>query len=296
MKIFRSARALVLGGILLIFLAAAFFYFRPPVLLVSDVAFEAIYGSRRTWGKRLELSLRFFRRVRPVSVADNIGPDMLVFAIEESAQTPYCVLFPYWYEEAAGWYASRFPQIPVVLFGGRMGETAEPEGVLFIATDLMTDLYRAGRYAAFFAKNEGRVLLFQENSISAGEQMAFKDGLQAQGFEGESLFINPGSEPSPEEVTCVVIVGSAPGFLERNLDIPVILFSWIDPDLTSRGVKVIFDDSPWAMASGAITMVSRGEKANSLPSGILFPGGRMPETEKKSLEQLKNEIYANVIP
>ncbi|MDR3166996.1 MAG: hypothetical protein LBT93_03545 [Treponema sp.] len=296
MKIYRSPKVLIFGGILLIFtLGAAFFYFRPPVLLVSDGAFDTLYGNRRARGKRIELSLRFFRRAKTISVAENIGPDMLVFAIEEAARTPYCVLFPYWYEEAAGWYASRFPQVPVLLFGGRAREGMEPEGVLFIPTDGTTDLYRAGRYAAFFAKNGGRVLLFQENSISAEEQSAFKDGLQTQGFEGEILFINPGSETSPENVSCVVIIGSAPAFLERNLNIPIILFSWIDPNFTSRGVKVIFDDSPWAMASRAITIISRGEEANSLPSDIIFPGGRIPKTEKEPLRQLKNEIYPNII-
>lgn len=279
------------GGILLAFvLGAVFFYFRPPVVLVSDASFDALYGVRRAWGKGMMLSLRYFRRIKAVSVAENTGSDMLVFAVEETARTPYCVLFPYRYEEAAGRYAARFPQIPVVLLGGRIREAPEPEGIFFVSTDVMADFYRAGRCAAIFAQNgDGRILFFQENSMPAAERTVFIDGLREQGFEGEPLFINTGIDYSgSENIACVVIIGSAPAFLERNPDVPLILFSWIDPGLTGRGVKVIFDDSPWAMVPGTIAMVSRKEKAGSLPSDILVPGDRIPE--KGLLDRIKNVI------
>jgi hypothetical protein len=292
MKICLSGKILVAGGVFLAFvLGAVFFYFRPPVVLVSDASFDALYGVRRTWEKRITLSLRFFRRVKPVPVAENTGSDMLVFAVEEAALTPYCVLFPYRYEEAAGRYAARFPQIPVALLGGRIREAPEPGEIFFVSTDIMTDFYRAGRCAAIFAQNgDGRILFFQENSMAAAERAAFIDGLREQGFEGEPLFINAGVDYSGvEKVLCVVMVGSAPSFLERNPDVPLILFSWIDPGLTGRGVKVIFDDSPWAMVPETLAMISRKEKAGSFPSGILFPGDRIPE--KGLLEQIKNVIY-----
>jgi hypothetical protein len=272
-------------------LGAGFFYFRPPVLLVSDAAFDALYGVRRAWEKRVELSLRCFRRVKVVPAAENIGADMLVFALEETVQTPYCVLFPYRYDEAAARYAARFPQVPVAVLGGRIQQAPEQEGVLFIPTDVMTDLYRAGRCAAVFAERggEGRVLFFQDRILSPGEREAFTNGLREQGFEGEPLFLNPGVDyAGPEQAVCAVMMGAAPVFLEQNPGLPVVLFSWLDPDLTARGIKILLDDSPWALAFGAVAMVSRGEGTAPLPSAVLVLRGRLPE--KVLLEQIKNVI------
>jgi hypothetical protein len=283
-------RYVILGAVLLILISGIVsFYVRSPVLLVTDISFDALYGVRRSREKQIALSLRFFRRVKTVSVAENIGTDMLAFAVEEAHRNPCGVLFPYRYYEAAGRYAARFPQVPVVLFGGRIQEAPE-EGGLFIATDVMTDLYRAGRCAALFAqKDGGRVLFFQETSLSSDYRETFLLGLRDQGFEGEPLFVNAGTDYAvPEDTACVVLTGSAVSFLERNLPVPVILFSWIDPALTARGVKIIFDDSPWAMAARALTMLSRGEQAGSLASDVLLPPGRIPE--KGLLREIKAAV------
>ncbi|MDR2103980.1 MAG: hypothetical protein LBP42_07760 [Treponema sp.] len=95
MGIRRSWKFLVLGALfLLLVFFGGLFYFRPPVLLVSDAAFEALYGTRRAWEKRIFLSLRFFRQIKIVLAAENAGADMLIFAVEEVHNAPYCVLFP----------------------------------------------------------------------------------------------------------------------------------------------------------------------------------------------------------
>jgi hypothetical protein len=294
MKIFRSRKILVFGGVLLAFiLGGGFFYLRPPLILVSDASFDALYGVYRTWEKRIGLSLRFFRRVKPVVAAENIGSDMLVFAVEEAARSPYGVLFPYRYDEAAARYAARFPGIPVVLFGGRIRERPEAEGVLFVSTDFMTDLYRAGRCAAVFAENrEGEILFFQDNLMPAAERAVFTQGLRDQGFEGEPVFINAGIDyAGSANIACAVMIGPAPLFLERHPDTPLVLFSWIDPGLTARAVKVIFDDSPWALVPGTMSLISRKEEA-ALPSDILFPRGRM--AEKGLLPRIKKAIFTKV--
>jgi hypothetical protein len=275
----KYRRFVVLGAVFpVLILGIVFFYSRSPVLFVTDTSFDVLYGVRRIREKQIELSLRFFRRIKTVSVAENIGTDMLVFAVEEAYRSPYGVLFPYRYYEAAGRYAAQFPQVPVVLFGGRIREAPE-EGGLFIATDIMTDLYRAGRCAAIFAqRGSGRILFYQDNSISSDNRETFLLGLREQGFEGDPLFVNAATDYAvPEDIACVVLTASSASFLERNLPIPVILFSWIDPALTARGVKIIFDDSPWAMAARTITMLSRGEWVGSLSSKVLLPRGRIPE-------------------
>jgi hypothetical protein len=292
MKIFRSGKVLVAGGVLLaLMLGGAFFYFRPPLVLVSDAAFDALYGVYRTRGKRIGLSLRFFRRVKSVVAAEDTGSDMLVFAVAEAARSPYGVLFPYRYEEAAGRYAARFPGVPVVLFGGRIREGPEAGGVLFVSTDFMTDLYRAGRCAAVFAGNrEGELLFFQAASMPAAEREAFTRGLRDQGFEREPVFINAGMDYAGSvPVACAVMAGPAPLFLERHPDTPLVLFSWIDPGLTARAVKVIFDDSPWALVPGTMPLIARKE-AGALPSDILFPRGRI--AEKGLAAYIKKALYA----
>ena len=41
-------------------------------------------------------------------------------------------------------------------------------------------------------------------------------------------------------------------FLEQGLDIPLLLFSWTDPAMTPQTVKIVFNDSIWAMAPRAL--------------------------------------------
>jgi hypothetical protein len=294
MDVRRSWKFLVAGFLFsCLILGGGFFYFRSPVVLVSDAAFDALYGIRRTWEKRILLSLRFFRQVKIVLAAENTGADMLVFAIEEAHGAPYCVLFPYRYFEAAGRYAAQFSRIPVALFGGRAQEAPEEGNFLFIPTDIQQDFYLAGRCAAVFAESGGKILFFQENSMPAAIREAFMKGLREQGFEGEPLFLSAGAAYSgSEQPACVVMLGSAVPFLEQHPDLPVILFSWINPNLTARGVKIIFDDSPWAMAARTVSMIARGAEARPLRSDILFFQRRMPE--RGFLQKITDAIGTNM--
>ncbi|MDR2103981.1 MAG: hypothetical protein LBP42_07765 [Treponema sp.] len=174
-----------------------------------------------------------------------------------------------------------------------MQEAPEQGDFLFIPTDIQRDLYLAGRCAAVFVQEGGKILFFQENSMPSALREAFAEGLQEQGFEGEPLFLNAGaSYNGSEQPACAVMLGSAVSFLEQYPDLPVILFSWIDPNLTSRGIKIVFDDSPWAMAARAIAMISRGVEAGPLPSDVLLLRRRMPE--KEILQKATDVIGANI--
>jgi hypothetical protein len=87
--------------------------------------------------------------------------------------------------------------------------------------------------------------------------------------------------------------GAPPHFFEGAVTTPVILFSWIDPALTSRAVKVIFDDSPWALAVQAVQAMS-GEGALSgegepLPALVSVLSRRIPDRLLE--EELKKVLY-----
>jgi hypothetical protein len=255
----------VLGVLVL----GALFFLRPPVVLAGDSFFDSLYGGRRGLESRIRASVRLFRPVRVVQIADAAGPDVVAFAVEEAASQPYCVVFPYRYSEGAKRYARDHPQTPALVLEGRRREPLLEPSPVYIGTDQITDLYRAGRCAAVFAGAAGRVLVYQDEPTDSPGREALSRGLQDGGHEGVPLYLNAGADYTAfEGVSCVVMMGSPAFFLERALDIPVILFSWIDPALTSSRVKVVFDDSPWAQLVPAVKMLDNPLEETLIPSKI----------------------------
>jgi hypothetical protein len=280
MEIRKSRKFFVCGGVMVcLALGTGIFFFRAPVLLVTDAPFNALYGLRRSRIKSIETSLKLFRQVKPVLVAENAGPDMVAFAVESAAPAPYCVLFPYWYNEGAGRYAEQFPQVPVFILGGR-NRDPQVQGTIFIGTDWETDLYRAGLCAGIIARHNGdkEVLFFQNEGLTTEQRNAFRDGLQEQGFENAPKYLSITEHYSDNNnISCVVMNGAATSFLDQNVETSIILFSWIDPGVTATSVKVVFDDSPWALAPGVIKMIPGEHPVGLIPSEILFLGRRIPE-------------------
>jgi hypothetical protein len=232
-------------------LGTGLYRFRDPLLLVLDEEFIFLYGSRRGAVKRAELSLRLFRRVAVARIAEGASPDVVAFAAAAAAPRPYGALFPARYRQGARRYAEQAPEVPVgVLGGGALFRPEENEGFRFIETDKKTDLYRAGRCAALFAlRDGGGVLFFAGDLIDRDDKAAFERGLRDQGFMDAPVFVDRGREYAlPEGLSCVVMGSPTENVLENNGDLQIILFSWIDPGFTARGIKLIFDESPWALA------------------------------------------------
>lgn len=290
-------------GLLLAGLLTGVFWFRAPVLFVTDAPFNALYGLRRAGIKRLETTLRMMRQIKPVLIGENAGPDMVVFAVEEAHSAPYGVLFPYRYYEGAERYIAQFPQVPVFILGARNRDPQVPGGI-FVGTDTRLDLYRAGLCAGIIAQHEGskdgdpltqgEILFFQHEGISAEYREAFSMGLREQGFTKEPKYLNIKQDYADtiQNISCVVMQGQGTFFLERNLEIPVILFSWIDPDLTSRAVKLVVDDSPWAVAGKTIAMIP-GRQGADVPSDWMFPGKRI--ADKEVLGRLKKVLLRSIL-
>ncbi|MDR3145390.1 MAG: hypothetical protein LBU21_03865 [Treponema sp.] len=255
------------------------FFLRPPVLLVTDVSFERIYGGPRGMLVRAEAALKLFRPVKRVRLAGGAGPDMVVFAVEGASAKPFCVLFPYRYQEGAGRYAEGHPGIPVAVLTGRIRASGGGD-MPRIMTDTRADLYRAGRFAAVFAGGGGEILLLQDESLPPSEREAFELGLRDGGFERAPRYLRGNTEAAvPGNTAAAVILGPADHFLRQNLDIPVILFSWTDPGLTRRNIKVVFDDSPLALAAQAVAAVPAPGETAELPSRVALMDQRIPEKE-----------------
>jgi hypothetical protein len=249
------------------------FLARAPVLLVVDESFVALYGRDRAFVREAAASLSLFRRVKRVTVASGAGQELAAIAAGAAAKAPRAVVFPYRYWQAAASYGESRPAAAVRVLGGRVRKApALPSGAAFVRTDAARDLRRAGREAARRA-GSGRVLVAGDGWLGEEEREAFRAGLREKGFDREPQFSAGGGVP-PGDFACAVVAGPAEPFFEQNLEIPVILFSWIHPAWTPTGVAVVFDDSPWALLAGAARLPPGKEAALSSKMRVLGKNSR----------------------
>jgi hypothetical protein len=280
MKILWGRRLLWSFGALcfLVLLFSGIFLFRRPVLMVTDDGFGELYGRRREKQRARELSRTLFRPVKIIRAA--AGPDAVVLAVSLAAQTPYCVLFPLPYVREAERYAREYPDIPVVVLGDG---AASPAGLRFWGTDRPADYYRAGQCAALLGP-EGKILVFRQDPPAPEERDAFLKGLRTRGYGEMPVYVDGKAGIPPENPSCAVIDGPAPLFFEWNLRVPVILFSWIDPLQTFEDIKLIFDDSPWALAPEAIKRSFQGDSGRTASRPVLIRS-RIPKKLAAAMEK-----------
>jgi hypothetical protein len=294
MKAFKFRRSFFIKAAFISLLSAAggVFLLRPPVLVVTDPSFNRLYGSRRAWLSGFASSFTLGRRVIPVPISESASPDVAVLAARGAVASPHAVLFPYRYYEAGRQYKEDFPSIPVLILGYRDGGLPAGEGLVPVYTDRETDFYRAGLCAALLAKEgeNGDILVFSDGSLPDREREAFLEGLRVQGFIKNPVYVGLNSDyQNYQDVSCAVLTGPASRFLAENRKIPILVFSWIDPALTPPEVKVVFDDSPWALAAGAVPAAEQGAGEGRLPSRSLFPRGRGGKDTRRILERLARE-------
>jgi hypothetical protein len=286
----------------LLVLSLLVFALRSPVLVVSDPSFAALYGEGRIKRQRFLLSAALFRRVKSVFIADEAGADMIPFAVEQAAKRPYCVLFPRRFAEGARRCRELFPEIPMILLenrygGGEGADSRQDTRDLFVySTEKERDFYLAGRYAAVLDRGkQGRILVFYNNQMREAERNAFVRGLHDEGYEKPPDFYTVFSQTANfSDISCVVLAGSGADYLDKNLEFPVILFSWLDPAMTSRAVVLMFDDSPWAQALAAVRMAEKGEERGKIPSKLLFFSERI--ADNGILRKLKKTASGKINP
>jgi hypothetical protein len=265
------------------------------VLIITDGSFNSLYGSARTRFSIFGNSAALRRRVITAPVSEGAAPGVVVLAAEAASPSPHAVLCPYRYYEAGRQYKEKFPGVPVLILGAGEGELPAGTGLIPVYADRKIDLYRAGLCAAFLAREgeNGDVLVFSGPAMPAGEKEAFLEGLRAGGFTKNPVYAGLNVDyQNYRGVSCAVLTGPAERFLAENRGIPVLLFSWLDPALTPAEVKVIFDDSPWALAAGAVKAVERGAGEGVLPSRPLIPRGRTGKDTRRILDGLAGAGYA----
>ncbi|WP_010263749.1 hypothetical protein [Treponema primitia] len=271
---------LIILGILA--LGPALYTLRSPVLMVVDDEFTGLYGFHRSWVKQIEISLKLFRRLKVVQIAGGASPDVVAFAAVEAAARPYAALFPFAYRQGARRYAEESPGIPVGVVGGDpRTQFSEEDGLVFIKTDKTGDLYRAGRCAALFARsNGGNILFFTGELVDWNDKDAFLKGLRDQGFDNSPIFVDKGEDYTlPKELSCIIMARAVENYPEDSPSVPMIIFSWVDPGVTAREIKVIFDDSPWALAAVAAKTLHRGGEMAPVSSEILVLKDRIGDAE-----------------
>jgi hypothetical protein len=292
MKAFKPGWSFFLKAALIIFPGAfgGVFLFRSPVLIITDSSFDSLYGPVRTWLSGLESSLALGRRVITVPLSETASPDVVVLAAEAASSSPYAVLFPYRYYEGSRRYKGNFPEVPVLILGDKGREVSDGQGLVPVYTDRETDFYRAGLCAAFLTREgvNGDVLVFGDGT--SGEREAFLEGLRVQGFIKNPVYRDLNSDyQNYQNVSCVILTGPAVRFLAENRGVPILLFSWLDPALTPGEVRVIFDDSPWALATRAVKALKQGAGEVFLPSRSLVLRKRSGKDTLRILDSLVRE-------
>jgi hypothetical protein len=279
-RLVRAALAFVIAAAL----GGAVFLCRRPVVLVGDRTFNLIYGEKRSRTRQLVLSVLLFRPVRTVTLAAGAGPDLAAQAAAGRSRRPRGVFFPYRYREGARRYLRDRPGAPVVVLGGRPADTLpEPgEGILWLYTDTLTDMYRAGAIAGALA-GEGVPALYRDG-LSEAERTAFSRGLDREGF----LFSGP-----VRDAACVVLGGRGDEYFREETAVPLVLFTWTDPALVPRTAAAVFDDSPWTQLRAGLEMLKKGEAEGRVPSEIrVFLRTKEQKEEYKALNRLKTLKYS----
>ncbi|MCL1928444.1 MAG: hypothetical protein FWG07_06610 [Treponema sp.] len=259
--------------------------------MVTDKAFNVLYGENRSRNKQLFLSVRLFRPIKIIVMAEGAGPDLVTQGAISLSRRPFAVFFPYRYREAAWRYLTSRPDSPVVILAGRKtqgsDETShnmqENEAIvppLWVYTDSETDLYRAGVMAGVFVRYEKQngentdnwgdivnqeIALFHEGHNNE-EITAFIAGLEEQQWTDFPLY-------SPDladiNLSCAVILDNFRFNAEGKVN-SLIFFSWMDPALAPRKTLAIFDDSPWTQIGPALGYIKQGRQNALVPSEVIF--------------------------
>lgn len=315
----KRTRLLVILGVVCAALAApaVIFCIRPPVLVVTDASFVVLYGKSHLRRQRFAASLALFRRVKPVVIADGAGSDVVNAAILGATRQPSCVLFPRTQATAALRFHEQLPETPVALFSGLtpIPEIPPPDGFLCIyRTDRQTDLYRAGLFAGILGnippkpvkkvkkKDESAAnppdstprtyVLWQDKYVQAAGRDLFSQGIHEKDPGSEIIFVNSANDmPDMKAISCTVLTGAGAEYLGKNPRMPLILFSWLNPDFTAREIVVLFDDSAWGLAVPAVRMAIQRQAEGTIPSRPLIFSARIADngvsrTLKKSAKKV----------
>jgi len=267
------------------FAALIVFIVRPPVLIISDLSFAGLYGKNRLRSETAYSSFVLFRRLKYVAVADDAGDDIVLTAVEKASLGPFCVIFPLRFAKVARSFREKNPAVPVVILEGRSNTEDNPvdfaiggntEDYFIYKTDISADFYRAGLAAAIIDGDKSeRIAVFLEPNINIQAKDAFLKAQNDINKPQQTSFFTVFSQFSGNQgISCVVLGGIGAEYLDKYSGIPVIFFTWINPELIPLDVVLVFNDSPPIQIVPAVRMVQSGMTKGKIQSKILFTGGK----------------------
>lgn len=282
MKKINKKAAIITGAFFAVF-AAVFitFQLRSPVLIVTDAAFIPLYGEERIRDKSLRSSLVLFRPVKTVIIANDAGDDIVLIAIKDISSRPHCVIFPLRFAHSARQYREQNPSVPVIVLGSRYEENSvisslggNPGDYFIYTTDVNAEFHRVGLIAAALDMNKnGRIAVFIENYLRTQVSESFLNALSSGSNSPHAVFYSSFSNFSGSQYSCVILAGTGSEYMDRESDIPVVIFTWIDPDLLPSGIILVVDDSPWVQAVQAVRMASQRMTSGRIQSEFTFLKG-----------------------
>jgi hypothetical protein len=294
------------------------FYARSPVLLLSDATFSSLYGVNRCRIEVVRSSLALFRRLKLITIADDAGEDIILYALASASKKPFSVIFPLRFARTAKTYREKNPQIPVIILEGRYSagqvsfalSKTEKEDFYVYNTDIEADFTLAARASLLLiGEQKGKIVVFYENHIQKAAKDAYQKVIKTVEKPPDvRYYTNLNQNSRFSELTSVIIAGSGGEYFDKFSGTPVIFYTWIDPGLVPAEVVMVLDDSPLTQAVQAVRMAVGETKTGTIPSKpiIISRGSAFPEKarelkslgkkiEKKSLDGLTNNQQTNII-
>jgi hypothetical protein len=286
------------------------FFFRAPVILVSDLYFSSLYGGAHEQVRRLEATFLILKQIRIVRVLQDTDSLSLAEAVQRASfRPPEAVFFPYSYAEAAELYAST--QIKAgniatktVVFADRNKPGHGEELCYYVRTDGDIDFFRAGHCASILAREAGAsqaaaltpdvprsIIFIYDSDISMTDRKTFITGAEEDSsFSGRIDFASAYDNRNWNNAASIIIHGLAPAFLQSSIDIPSVLFSWQDNiNYLPSQVKVMVNDSPYFLIPDVLRRLRMSDEIENknitVPSRFTVISSRIKE--KSLIKELK---------
>jgi hypothetical protein len=129
--------------------------------------------------------------------------------------------------------------------------------------------------------------LLQDRYIQGPEREVFSRGVRESDPDAVVRFANSALDMPGTGVSCAVLTRAGSEYLDKNPQIPLILFAWLDPSMLPAGSAAVFDDSTWALVVPAARMAVKSQAEGKIPSKpFVFPGKKADNGIYRILKQL----------
>ena len=290
MKIKSLKFVILIASAALLIMPVIIFFARAPVLIVAEQSFIALYGPERLRAETFRSMFALFRRVKTITAAQDAGDDIIRFAVQDVSKRPYCVIFPFRFARSAVIYHEYNPDIRLIILEGRhkidsnLSESMQNDRFFIYKTDIEYEFHKAGYAASDLTGNETKtIIFFIDRVLDSINGTQIRNSFYYGVSEYNKTYF-PSSEMSEFvffwtisqyndynalgyiEISCVVMAGSGSEYFEKAENVPVILFSWLNPSYAPAGTAIVIDDSIWTQAVRAVKMADSGEKEGSIKS------------------------------